>query len=260
MQQNIEKKDWLSFKRNAELDTVIKYLPVEKDIKVLEIGGRDGFMAKRIHDLGYDITSIDLFPIYPQHFPVAVGDATKLDFESNQFDFIFTSHLIVEIRELDLFFDECRRVVKKNGLMVHVVPSTPWSLGTNFWHYLLLPKFFINWIRPNTLVIDANSYGKNLVETEKQNTKSKIINVLFLHPIGTNPSFLHDIFSFTKRKWKNLFKNHGFEIVSVENGPHYYTAYGVFKYKLMGMRKSLAKTGFSGSFCYVLRDKRTPND
>lgn len=254
MLQNKEKKDWYYFKRSAELGTIVKNLPKDKNVKILEIGGGDGFMAKRVHDLGYDITSTDLNPQYPQHFPVSVGNASGLDYESEQFDIIFTSHLIVEVQEVAAFFDECKRVLKKNGLMIHVLPTRTWSIVTNFWHYLLLPKFFVNWIRKsNTSGANTTSVDKNLEISQKEPTRSKIIDVLFLHPIGANPSFLHEIFYFSKRGWKNLFKKHGFEILNIEDGPYFYSGYAIFQNKLLKFRKILATNGISGSVCLVLK-------
>ncbi len=254
MSENNGKKKWYYFKRNAELKTIINHLPNKKDIKILEIGGWDGFMAKQVHDLGYEIKSTDLNPKYPQYFPVTVGNASKLDFESDEFDVIFTSHLIVEVKEVASFFDECRRVLKNDGIMIHVLPTTTWSIVTNIWHYMLLPKFFLNWIRPNTSSASTNSLDQNLEAAKKQSTKSKIIDILFLHPIGANPSFLHDILSFTKRRWKKVFKNEGFDILTVEDGPYFYSGFGIFRNKLLKSRKVLANNGFSGSVCFVLKN------
>ncbi len=260
MRQNEEKKKWYYFKRNAELETIINHLPKEKNIKILEIGGWDGYMAKKVHDLGYDIISTDLNPKYPQFFPVSVGNASKLDYESDQFDVIFTAHLIVEVRDVDSFFAECRRVLKPNGLMIHVLPTTTWSIVTNTWHYLLLPKFFINWMRPKNSTADANSSDNNLEIQKQQSTKDKIIDILFLHPIGTNPSFLHDIFCFTKRRWKKVFKNKGFDILNVEDGPYLYSGLYMFPNKFLRLRKFLATNGFSGAICLVLKNNQAANN
>ncbi len=113
MHQSKEDKNWLHFIRNAELEIVLKKFPVEKNIKILEIGGSDGFLAKKIHDHGYEILSIDQIPKHPQYFPVVIGDATKIGFEPEKFDIIFSSHVIAHINEIELFFDECKKVLKK---------------------------------------------------------------------------------------------------------------------------------------------------
>ncbi len=65
MNQNNRDTEWLQFIRNAEFAKVLKKFPIKKNIKVLEIGGGDGFIAKKIHDQGYEITLIDQIPKYP---------------------------------------------------------------------------------------------------------------------------------------------------------------------------------------------------
>jgi hypothetical protein len=61
---------WFKHIRKLELDSAIRFFPKNKKIKILEIGGRDGYQAKYISDMGYDITSIDIKPIRPLYFPV----------------------------------------------------------------------------------------------------------------------------------------------------------------------------------------------
>lgn len=250
MHQSQEDINWLHFIRNAELKTTLDFFPVEKNLKILEIGGGDGFIAKKIHEQGHKIISIDQIPKYPQYFPVTVGNATKLDYESEEFDMIFSSHVLAHIDEIELFFIECKRVLKKNGLLIHIVPSTQWSIGTNFWHYILLPKFFIEWRRSNTLIENTDNYNKNI---KKNNITNRIINILFLHPLGENPSFIHEFYYFSKYRWKKIFQNHEFKIMNVKNGPYFYTGHNILKNKLLGLRRMLAINGFTGSFCFVLK-------
>ncbi len=242
--------DWVHFIRNAELETILKKIPVKKNIKILEIGGGDGFMANKIHQCGYEIISIDEIPKQPQYFPVIVGNATKLNYESEKFDIIFSSHVIAHIDKIELFFTECKRVLKKDGLMIHIVPSTSWSLVTNFWHYILLPKLFIKWKKIKSSDSNINNLYKN---NKKENTIKKIINILFLHPLGTNTSFVHEFIYFSKYKWKKLFKNYGFIIIDIKNGPYFYSGHNVFKNKFYRLRKILANKGFAGSFCFILK-------
>ena len=224
---------------------------MEKNIKILEIGGGDGFIAKKIHEQGYEITSIDQIPKFPQYFPVIIGNAAKLNFESEKFDIIFSSHVIAHIDEIESFFAECKRVLKKNGLMIHIVPSNAWSIGTNFWHYILLPKFFMEWKKSNLLV--ANNSNRNMNLRKKEKTVNKIMNVLFLHPLGVNPSFIHEFYYFSKYRWKKIFQDQGFNIINVKNGPYFYSGHNILKNKLHRLRRILAKSGFAGSFCFVLK-------
>jgi len=249
MNQNNKDTEWLQFIRNAEFEKVLKKFPIKKNIKILEIGGGDGFIAKKIHDQGYEITSIDQIPKYPQYFPVTKGNASKLSYEYEKFDIIFSSHVLAHINEIESFFDESKKILKKNGLMIHIVPSNVWSIVTNFWHYILLPKMFIQWKKRK---LEENS-NKEINGDKKSKIKNRIINILFLHPLGTNSSFIHEFYYFSKYEWKKIFKNQKFNIVSVENGPYFYSGHGILKNKLLKLRKILAKTGITGSFSFVLK-------
>ena len=40
---------WWQFIRNAELREAMRYFPSDKQIKILEIGGKDGYQAKIDH-------------------------------------------------------------------------------------------------------------------------------------------------------------------------------------------------------------------
>ena len=122
--------------------------------------------------------------------------------------------------------------------MIHIVPSNVWSIVTNFWHYILLPKMFIQWKKRKFRRIILI---KKLMEIKKSKIKNRIINILFLHPLGTNSSFIHEFYYFSKYEWKKIFKNQKFNIVSVENGPYFYSGHGILKNKLLKLRKILAK-------------------
>ena len=41
------------------------------------------------------------------------------------------------------FSKEIKKIVKKDGIIIHIVPSSWWSLITNFWHYCKIPKYLI---------------------------------------------------------------------------------------------------------------------
>lgn len=85
-----------------------------------------------------------------------------MEFESEKFDIVFSSHVVAHIDEKKLFFNECKRVLKKNGLIIHIVPSTTWSVVTNFWHYVLLPKFFVKWKKSNKEISNSNNLNDNV--------------------------------------------------------------------------------------------------
>ena len=144
--ENNNQLKWLHFIRKEEVETALEPFSNKKNNNILDIGGNDGFIANYISNKGYKITSIDQNLKNPQYFPVRKGNAEELDFKNNEFDIIFLSHTIAHIKNKELLFKECKRVLKENGVIIGIVPSGWWSLVTNFWHYVLLPKTLIKFI------------------------------------------------------------------------------------------------------------------
>ena len=84
-------------------------------------------------------------------------------------------------------------------------------------------------------------------------SKKQKIRMLFSHPLGVNPSFLHELYYFSKSFWKKLFQKNGFVVISIKNSDYLYSAYGIFKMKLYNLRKFLAKRNITSSYCFVLK-------
>lgn len=56
-------------------------------------------------------------------FPVRKIINKKLNFSPETFDLIFTSQVIAHVENLELFFEEIKRVLKKDGLIINLVPT-----------------------------------------------------------------------------------------------------------------------------------------
>ncbi len=245
--------DWWDYVRNEELKPALEFFPEEKNIKILEIGGGNGYQAKKISEIGYNVISIDISPKYPQYFPVQKIDLITKSFKSQTFDLIFTSHVLPHLENLDVTLIEIRRLVKKNGFVIHILPTPSVSLVTNFWHYLFIPKYFWRSLSKR-LIQNGNTEQKNEDKTKSYVSETNQVKLkqLFLHPLGNNPSFVHEFYYFSKFYWKNVFTNSGFKIISVKRGPDLTSGYGIFKMKFLKTRRFLGKF-FSTTHCFILQ-------
>ena len=247
-----EELEWLHHVRRAELKIIEKILSDNKNIKILEIGGGDGFQSKVLSDEGFSVVSIDTEPRIPQFFPVKKIDDPKFNFLDETFDIIFTSHVLPHIPNLEQTFDEIKRVLKKDGIIFHIVPTTSWSFITNIWHYLFIPKYLLKSIKKRTFS-KSQTHIYSEETTLIQETYKNKIKKLFLHPLGESPSFVHELIYFSQRYWEKLFLDNDFKIIDVKRGPYITSGYGVFKFKLISFRKIFAKYFFSSSYCFVLK-------
>ena len=124
-------KKWIEYIRNEELESIKKIIQKTKKKRILEIGGKNGYFAKILTSWGFEVISIDIDPI-STYFDVKKMNATNLEFESNTFDIILSSHVIAHIKNKELVFNEINRVLKPDGMIIHIVPSNWWSIITNF--------------------------------------------------------------------------------------------------------------------------------
>ena len=123
MRKKVDRR--INWFRQQEFDAIKEWLvpAAAEKTKVLEIGGGNGFLAKCLADMGFDVVSIDPQPREPSYFPVRKGDATRLDFEDKSFDVIFSSSVLAHITDLGAAFSEMKRVLKGGGIMVHMMPT-----------------------------------------------------------------------------------------------------------------------------------------
>ncbi len=247
---------WWQLIRNGELVTALDFFPKGQNLKILEIGGRDGYQAELISKKGYNVTSIDINPLFPQFHPVQKGNINKLNFHENSFDLIFSSNMLQEIHNIEEAFIEMKRVLKKDGIVIHVVPSSWWSLITNFWHYCLIPKYLIK-SKKFQQIFNSDIKKVNKKEQIKDlKSSKKNLKQLFFHPLGANTSFIHEIFYFSRFYWRKLFEENGFKIMNKKNCPYFYSGYGIFKFKFIKIRKIFAKF-FPSCNCFVLENSNS---
>lgn len=240
----MEKNTWLEFIRDLEISNIRNFLRTTKIKRILEIGGKNGFLAEILKNDGYEIDSVDINP-EPGNFLVRKMNAERLEFKDEQFDLVFSSQVIAHIKNKNKVFCEINRVLKKDGIIIHLVPSTWWSILTNFWHYILLYKL----ISKNN--ISSSNMEKKIENDEKFKIK-KLKNYLFLHPLGTEKSFIVEIFKFRKKVWKKFFEQHNYQIIKISNGPITYTGFGIFKNKGVNTRIKFSKF-FPSSYVFYLK-------
>ena len=248
---DLGKQEWLHHLRTNELEMMIKNIP-SKESKILEVGGGDGFIASSLADRGFNITSVDLNPRYPQSFPVWQGDGTKMGFSDESFDAIITVHVLPNVGQIRELLGESSRVLKNDGVMIHVVPSSFWVMITSFWHIVLLPK---NLFQIYSKKIDSRSESDG--NTPKKCSKVvKLLKYVFLHPVGVRKSAVHEFICFRKKSWSKIFLENKMEIKNIASGPEIYTGHSTFKERILDSRKKFAKGPITSSYCYVLTKRK----
>lgn len=146
IKRNLLQRYWhyRRFKKVSELVEPVKG-------KVLDIGSADGVFSKVILDsthakllIGIDFLKSSV-AWANKHWTKTgrmkfyIGDAHKLKFSSSSFDAVFALEVLEHVSEPLIVFKEVKRVLKKNGYAIFLVPSDNflfsiiWWIVTNFW-------------------------------------------------------------------------------------------------------------------------------
>ena len=213
-----ENPDFVKDIRLDELSSALNMLP--SNGKLLEIGAGTGWQARALDKKGYDVCAIDL-PSSNYHkariWKVIDYDGKKIPFDDNTFDIVFSSNALEHIPHIYKFQDEIHRVLKFDGCVLHVLPSSSWRIWSSITHLL---KF---WSLPT--------------------------------PHGEHAgSCLTEIYYFSRHWWVQLFHETGWQVVTQESNRLFYTGCLVMGSRFsINMRHELSR--FLGGSCniFVLR-------
>ncbi len=245
---------------------------VAEKAKLLEIGGGNGFLAKCLADMGFDVVSIDPEPRQPSYFTVKKGDSTRLEFEDKSFDIIFSSNVLEHITDLSTAFSEMKRVLKNGGIMVHTMPthySTIFTLAVQPIGYLMvICSMFRRGLEIAASVIFKTSQSASNEVSEKKLrkvsdfNKQYIANVLkAVNPIrlfiswphGTSSNCFSEIHDWKPNIWCNRFEQADLNVKDIIQLPMAYSRHMVLPFRFIKLRQWLGKRGKNTCAAYFIQ-------
>lgn len=226
--------------RHQEILEVRKYL---NEGCLLEIGGGSGYQAMLLAEMGYHVTSVDVTIRSDAIFPIQPYDGIHLPGRDQEFGTIFSSNVLEHVQHLPELFGEMRRVLKDEGLAVHVMPSSVWRFWTTVARYPFLLKVALGLKKP----------GRGIASVADLPKAQRFIKILkricFEPPHGEFKSAWQELVEFRGKRWKQRFESNGFEIVSQRGNELFYTGYSTFPKMSLKVRRHLAR--LFGSSCHV---------
>ncbi|CAN5303985.1 hypothetical protein BH10PAT1_BH10PAT1_1660 [soil metagenome] len=147
---SIKRNKFQKYWHNRRFNEVAKFIEPNGG-KILDIGSADGMFTKVILDkseakeiIGIDVlkSSVDWANKHwkkTKALKFKLGDAHKLNFKANTFDAVFALEVMEHVFKPRDVFREIKRVLKKNGYVIILVPSDNflfkiiWWFVTNFW-------------------------------------------------------------------------------------------------------------------------------
>ena len=235
--------------RGQELGAIKTYF--SHGIRALEIGGGNGFQASLLIALDVDMKSIDVARaegVY-NFFPVEIYDGHTIPFPDATFDVVFSSNVLEHIKDVNGMMIEIRRVLKVDGVAIHILPTPVWRFWTSLTHYVYLVMRVLGFRRPvgggHVPSLEKNMRRSGLWATAKR--------ILLAGPHGEYPSAISEFWYFSKIRWLEVFRRSDFKMVCGSPSEIFYTGYTIAPVLSIGVRQKLAKILGSSTYIYVLR-------
>lgn len=220
---------------------------------VLELGGGDGYQASVISAWGVKVQSIDVTP-NNEFFKVSSYDGVHIPAQDRSVDLIFSSNVLehVPVDNLPALLEEIRRVLKSDGISIHILPTPNWRILSFIGHYLFVLKKIKGRL---TRTIPESAFGCDNVMAPRSAWSKTLKWSVFgsLSPHGEYPSIFSELYYFSSWRWASVFKAAGFEILSVAGNKLLYSGYFTLPRLDMIWRRRLALLFGSACNIFVLR-------
>lgn len=227
--------------------------------RLIEIGGGAGWQSQEFAAAGYQVFSYDLPNTkYAEHriYPVQDYDGHKLPEADRSADIVFSSNVLEHIPHVYEFQSELLRVLKPEGVAVHILPSAAWRFWTTATHYpdvvaKVARRLGSSW-RPSSeqaaltashpSTVSAPATGGDLARALRNNIRPE------RH--GEFGSATTELYYFSRYRWQRLFETTGWRVVHYETNQLSYTGNGLLGLSLgLDTRRRLSRT--LGSSCHI---------
>jgi len=225
---------------------------------ILEIGAGTGWQARTLAAHGYMVQALDTASsnyAASRIWPIVEYDGHHIPFPDGYFDIIFSSNVLEHIPHLYEFQTELKRVLKPDGVAIHVVPSGWWRFWTNVTHYPFMLKTLV------TMILFAGEHAPRhqneyrTYRTISSHVSSHIKNNLTIKAIfpcrhGEIGNAVSEIYLFSGPRWRGIFESTGWQIKRHFANNLFYTGNAIFGSVIpIQLRKCLSY--ILGSVCHI---------
>jgi SAM-dependent methyltransferase len=236
------------------LNAIFAGVPDGSFDRCLELGAGDGYLGTLVARRARLLVSTEIRLGRLGEPPLAntryvFCDAELLPFRAERFDLVFSSHLLEHLADLPGALAGMRRVLRRDGVMVHLVPSRLWKL-------LDLGLFF-----PSQAVHVIEKYGPGRkAENEPPSAEPMRSTVKqaspgwwrrsFWPPVhGIGRSNVAELARFGIRRWMSEFERAELDVVAIRRD---FPLHSPYRFGLERTRSLLESLGASSTVGFVL--------
>ena len=252
------RQDWQRTVRRFEVDSIFAKFADCRFEQALELGCGSGqnsrFLAAYCEHL--TATEFDAGKLTEENgdgVTFMVADAQDLSaFATNSMDLVFSSNLIEHLPDVGRCLEECRRVVKPDGIIVHTVPNNVWKM----FHLLL---FYPAVVRQGIRRIlsreweqgrECNDQSVRLDDNMRPRVSRMSLTRLFPKIHGISRTHLGEFARWRDSIWKRTFRRNRLDVVRQIRLPFYF-GHGYDFPRLLKLGNYLR---LSATTAYVLKD------
>lgn len=242
--------DWLHTLRREEFRVVKGFLPAAKETKVLEIGSGTGYLLDLLGALFESVNGleVDSSAYSSNDSRISIYDGKKVPFDDETFDLIFSCHVIEHVEDFKVFCDETRRVLKPNGTIIHIAPSSTWRFFTSIFHYFHLVSL------PFRIFLTKDKSISQRSRSNYPTLMDKFLYVFMAPRHGMTGNRISEIYYFSQRYWIKRFKDNQLPNVGVHRTEILYWGHDVIKFLMpVKLRKTLSLIFGSSSNIFVIK-------
>lgn len=241
---------YLNHLRVLEMEQLVGLLPPGG--RVLEFGAGTGQQARFLAERGFDVVAIDMASsTYASHrsFPVQDYDGRHIPLEDKSVDAIFSSNVLEHVEDIPTILAEFRRVLRPEGIGLHVMPTTAWRFWTFFTAMadaaITAARLPMHLARPPSGMTRSQAFNADM---------RRIARGVIPSGHGTSPEGISELWTFSARRWRRTFAKNGFEIAEDRPLGMLYTGTLVVGDRLpLSIRRGLSNFLGSATHYYLMR-------